>query len=60
MSKLTPAMDRLLKKAPEDWGGLPAGVHCTNATLEALERRGLVETRLAAESWKGWEWRRAR
>lgn len=55
----------VLSKAPSEWGKLPAGIGCTNATLEALERRGLVETRYCEEGgfvyegrkYLGWQWR---
>ena len=53
-------------KAPADWGRLPGGIGCTNATMEALERRGLVETRygieggfvVAGRQYLGWQWRK--
>lgn len=60
--KLTYAQTQLLAKAPAEWGALPAGVGCTNSTLEALERRGLVETRIRPghelKFFSGWDWRR--
>ena len=56
----------LLGKAPAEWGKLPGGIGCTNTTLEALERRGLVETRYGEEGGFvyeghqhfGWQWRK--
>lgn len=56
---------QVLGKAPREWEKLPAGIGCTNATLEALERRGLVETRYCEEGgfvyegrkYLGWQWR---
>ena len=56
----------VLSKAPAEWGRLPPGIGCTNATLEALEKRGLVETRYCAEGGFvyegrqhfGWQWRK--
>ena len=63
--KLTPAMRQLLARAPAGWQPLPAGVGCTNATLEALEKRGLVE--ICCERFSGglhdltghcWKWKR--
>ena len=54
----------LLTDAPDEWSYLPVGVGCTNATLTALEKRGLVETRLEPSmrlrsSWSGgWQWRK--
>lgn len=51
-----------LKEVPDDWGDLPAGIGCTNATLDALKRRDLVETRIEPSkrllSCGGWQWRR--
>lgn len=51
-----------MKKAPDDWADLPSGMGCTNSTLEALERRGLVETRIEQSRrmrWSGgWQWRK--
>lgn len=65
MGRLTGSMRRVLDQAPADWGKLPPGVGCTNSTLEALERRGLVETRLTpGQKYYGllgradWQWRR--
>lgn len=53
---------QLLLKAPAEWDALPGGVGCTNATLEALERRDLVETRIDPAKrlhWSGgWQWRK--
>ena len=46
-------MRSLLSKATEAWENLPAGVGCTNLTLEALETRGLIETRFQST----WQWR---
>lgn len=56
----------VLAKAPADWGRLPGGIGCTNASLEALERRGLVETRYGiaggfvvdGRQYLGWQWRK--
>ena len=52
----------VMKKAPDDWADLPSGMGCTNATLEALERRGLVEVRIEASRRLhlsgGWQWRK--
>lgn len=56
----------VLAKAPADWGKLPGGIGCTNASLEALERRGLVETRYGiaggfvvdGRQYLGWQWRK--
>ena len=39
-----------LKQATDEWARLPTGVGCTNSTLEALERRALVETRARGTS----------
>lgn len=59
---LTYRQMQLLEKATAEWARLPTGIGCTNATLEALENRGLVETRINPEfrdHWSGgWEWRR--
>lgn len=60
--KLTRAQAALLAKAPADWAHLPPAVGCTNATLEALEKRGLVETRLLPKDYipgghSQWQWR---
>lgn len=57
---------QVLNKAPNDWGKLPGGIGCTNATLEALEKRGLVETEVRQEkstfvpgAWlTAWYWRK--
>jgi hypothetical protein len=50
-----------LNKASDDWADLPSGMGCTNATLEALERRGIVETRIETAKRNnvcgGWQWR---
>ena len=56
----------VLARAPAEWGKLPGGIGCTNLSLEALERRGLVETRYGAEGGfvvdgrqhLGWQWRK--
>ena len=58
----------LFAKAPAEWGKLPSSIGCTNATLEALERRVLVETTYGIEGgfvvegrqYFGWQWRKAR
>jgi len=63
---LTVSQAALLRKAPEDWGAMPRDVGCTNATLSALEKRGLVETRLKPGveleiRWlahSDWQWRK--
>ena len=57
---LTRAQNELLAKAPVEWDLLPAGVGCTNMTLEALERAGLAELRLDPESERlsKWQWRK--
>lgn len=59
---LTYAQKRLMEKAPIEWGNLPGGVGCTNSTLEALERRKLVETRVkpGERCWmfSQWQWRK--
>lgn len=51
-----------MKKAPDDWADLPSGMGCTNATLEALEKRGLVETRIKPGTERNfygrWQWRK--
>ena len=55
---LSSAMRRLIDVAPADWKALPVG--CTNLTLEALEARGLVETRYQCPDQphrSRWEWR---
>jgi hypothetical protein len=54
---LTPTMTALLKKASADWTRLPVCYGCTNATVCALERRGLVELRIAPGSVVHREWR---
>lgn len=63
-TELSHRQRELMKWAPEDWAELPTGVGCTNATLAALERRGLVETRIDRSKrlhWTdGWQWRKAR
>ena len=63
--KLSYRQNELLLKAPVAWGKLPPGIGCTNATLEALEKRNLVETRYCEEGgfvvdgrqYLGWQWR---
>ena len=57
---LTKAQKDLLAKAPAEWNRLPAGVGCTNMTLEALERAGLAELRIDPESERisRWQWRK--
>ena len=54
--KLTYPQAQLLAKASDEWESLPGGYGCTNATLEVLERRGLVELRLIGSS--SWQWRK--
>jgi hypothetical protein len=58
---LTYRQRQVLQKAPSEWADLPSGIGCTNSTLEALERRNLVETRIepGKEStfYGGWQWR---
>tara|TARA_Y100000310_G_scaffold175084_1_gene175159 strand:+ start:333 stop:557 length:225 start_codon:yes stop_codon:yes gene_type:complete len=49
-AKLTPAMQKLLRRSPLMWFPLPVGRH--NSTLVALERRGLVMVRCE------WQWQR--
>jgi len=68
-----PATERLsykqrdvLARATDEWARLPPGIGCTNATLEALERRGLVETRYGTDGGfvvdghqhRVWQWRK--
>ena len=59
---LTHRQREAMKNAPDAWAELPSGMGCTNATLEALERRGLVETRIeprmAHKLFAGWQWRK--
>lgn len=61
---LSRRQQQLLAKAPADWEALPSGVGCTNTTLVALERRGLVQTQIEPSkrlqlSWlEGWQWRK--
>lgn len=62
-SALTDRQRELMEKVQDDWADLPRGVGCTNGTLSALERRGLVETRIEPSKrldWSGgWQWRKA-
>lgn len=56
----------MLRQAKDDWARLPIGAGCTNSTLNALEKRGLVETRVRYEASRHvpgarvtlWEWRK--
>jgi hypothetical protein len=52
----------MLKQVTDEWSDLPVGVGCTNGTLEALERRGLVETQIEPGKQLaysgGWQWRK--
>lgn len=58
--KLTYAQSGLLRKVPDDWTEMHA-VGCTNRTLAALEKLGLVEARIKKFIPMGfsvWEWRK--
>jgi hypothetical protein len=43
-----------MKRAPDSWADLPSGMGCTNATLAALEKRGLVEIRIDPAKRLAW------
>ena len=65
MGSLSPAMREMLERAQHDWGDLPRGVSIGNRTLDGLEQRGYVETRLHPDETQRtrrhlgrWQWRR--
>lgn len=58
---ISSAMRCLFGQATTDWDRLPVGVGCTNATLLAIEKRDLIETRIQPGT-EGlftavWQWR---
>lgn len=56
---LTARMRLTLRRVPVDWSEMPLG--CTNPSVIALEKRGLIETRLQPEQrsllFAKWDWR---
>jgi len=58
---LTERQQQVLKKASKEWADLPSGIGCTNATLGALGKQGLVEVRIEPGKehtfYGGWQWR---
>jgi hypothetical protein len=62
--KLSDRQREMLARCPDAWTAMPSGIGCTNRTLAALEKLGLVETQINAayrhRLHGGWEWRRSR
>ena len=66
MKTLSYRQREMLRQATDEWARLPVGAGCTNSTLNALENRGLVETRVRYEASRHvpgawvtvWEWRK--
>lgn len=61
VKKLSYRQLQLLDKIGTDWDFLPGGIGCTNQTLEALERKELVQTKfepLAYDGYGAWKCRR--
>lgn len=59
--KLSYNMSYTLKQIGSEWGPLPPHTGCTNSTLQALEKRGLIEMRIkqwAPVGMSEWEVRR--
>jgi hypothetical protein len=60
--KLSYRQQQTLNKVTPEWSDLPGGIGCTNLTLCALEKRGLVETRIKPgefhKMFSTWQWRR--
>ena len=57
---LTASQKRLLARVPKAWADMSVG--CTNPTLGALEKRGLVETRISKYipfGFSQWQWRKS-
>lgn len=44
--RLSDAQRHLYGKIGSDWAAMPAGIGCTNSTLNNLEKRGLIELRV--------------
>lgn len=64
MLKLTPTMEAMLRQAPDNWAPWRTYVGTNPAnTLDALQRRGLVQvrmTRATKNSMGSIEWRKAK
>lgn len=56
---LSQNMISLFRKAPDNWRNLPVGIGCTNSTLNALESRGLIATKIGKfvpQGFSQWQW----
>lgn len=60
--RLTTSQRYMLALVSDEWAEMPSGIGCTSGTLAALEKSGVIETRVApgqsfASSWR-WQWRK--